>query len=534
MKKISTILAALMLCGLTNKAQYTWSFKSLPPDAPAGSSFNEIWTKVPGEIYVSLITRTTPPAVSGTSLYFYNGSWNKIFELTDNCNIGNVFGTANNDVFFTLYNYTTNTPKMYHYNGSSCVEQVLPSLGSDVLRNIVGEANNVYTAAGTKIYRYDGTSWQLSATLSGGHDTYSLVYIGPNEIYSVTCWGHTLWNGINWTWYQSFDFCDVAHGWGIRDSANILHLYGAGNNNNSNGNRVWKFTESSPGSNTGSWGTKYECTYLCDPPGYGQSNTGGAAKIYGASPTDIYVTGRYLSTLRYYHYTGTFPFQRMTDFDTISNSPYASACVTGTGPSDVWFSIDTKLAHKTLIDNVAPTAAITLSDPDGIVNPGAELTITATFSEPMADSPVPQISLNGANTLSATNMTKVSSTVYTYTYTVANGSGTVNIVLPTGKDLAGNVVVSTPTSGSTFTITPIPTNGVAINNDGSLPDGNVMLDIKSTNKGILIPRIDFNDRPTSNLLSGILIYVIANGPQGNNAFYYYDGTTWVRLAISNK
>ena len=131
-------------------------------------------------------------------------------------------------------------------------------------------------------------------------------------------------------------------------------------------------------------------------------------------------------------------------------------------------------------------------------------------------------------------MTKVSSTVYTYTYTVANGSGTVNIVLPTGKDLAGNVVVSTPTSGSTFTITPIPTNGVAINNDGSLPDGNVMLDIKSTNKGILIPRIDFNDRPTSNLLSGILIYVIANGPQGNNAFYYYDGTTWVRLAISNK
>jgi hypothetical protein len=31
--------------------------------------------------------------------------------------------------------------------------------------------------------------------------------------------------------------------------------------------------------------------------------------------------------------------------------------------------------------------------------------------------------------------------------------------------------------------------GIGINDDGSSPDGSVMLDIKSTDKGILIPRI---------------------------------------------
>jgi hypothetical protein len=74
--------------------------------------------------------------------------------------------------------------------------------------------------------------------------------------------------------------------------------------------------------------------------------------------------------------------------------------------------------------------------------------------------------------------------------------------------------------------------GVAVNKDGTAPDANAMLDVKANDKGILIPRIDFNDRPTYEVTNGLLIYVIANGPQGNNAFYYYDGSSWVKLAVS--
>jgi len=68
---------------------------------------------------------------------------------------------------------------------------------------------------------------------------------------------------------------------------------------------------------------------------------------------------------------------------------------------------------------------------------------------------------------------------------------------------------------------------VSINTDGSNPDASAMLEIKSNNKGFLLPRIDFNNRPASPA-AGLMIYVIANGPLGNG-FYIYDGTGWFKL-----
>ena len=69
-----------------------------------------------------------------------------------------------------------------------------------------------------------------------------------------------------------------------------------------------------------------------------------------------------------------------------------------------------------------PTAAITYSE-TGPYKSGDEITITATFSEAIADSPVPKIAITGENTVSATVMTKTSTTVYTYAHTVDYGSG---------------------------------------------------------------------------------------------------------------
>ncbi|MCK5387541.1 MAG: hypothetical protein KAJ39_10150, partial [Gammaproteobacteria bacterium] len=104
------------------------------------------------------------------------------------------------------------------------------------------------------------------------------------------------------------------------------------------------------------------------------------------------------------------------------------------------------------IDTVAPTAAITYSDSDGIVKSGDSLIITATFNEEMADSPTVQIALSGANTVTAVNMTKVDTTSYTYVHTVTAEDGTVTVALSTGTDVAANVITSVPTSGATFTV----------------------------------------------------------------------------------
>src|SRR5712664_2599355 len=97
-------------------------------------------------------------------------------------------------------------------------------------------------------------------------------------------------------------------------------------------------------------------------------------------------------------------------------------------------------------DITAPTAAIVYSS-TAPVKAGTSLTITATFNEPMADSPVVQFSISGANTMAATSMTKVDSTHYTGTHIVGTGNGTATVALSTGTDLAGNLITSSPTSG---------------------------------------------------------------------------------------
>lgn len=103
-------------------------------------------------------------------------------------------------------------------------------------------------------------------------------------------------------------------------------------------------------------------------------------------------------------------------------------------------------------DTVAPTATITYSDTDGTVGLGQSIVITATFSESLADAPVVQIALSGAQTVGATQMTKVSETVYTYNHTTVAGDGVVSVQLSVGTDSAGNTVVDTPISGASFVL----------------------------------------------------------------------------------
>ncbi len=84
----------------------------------------------------------------------------------------------------------------------------------------------------------------------------------------------------------------------------------------------------------------------------------------------------------------------------------------------------------------------------------------------------------------------------------------------------------------TFTFTLFTFNsfaqGVAINTDGTSADVNAILDVSSTEKGMLIPRMSMSDRDnniSAPILEGLLIYQTDNDP----GFYYYDGTQWIRI-----
>ena len=67
---------------------------------------------------------------------------------------------------------------------------------------------------------------------------------------------------------------------------------------------------------------------------------------------------------------------------------------------------------------------------------------------------------------------------------------------------------------------------VSINTDGSSPDGSAMLDVKSTDKGLLIPRMDSAQRVAiATPATGLLVYQT----DGTDGFYFYNGTGWISL-----
>lgn len=70
-------------------------------------------------------------------------------------------------------------------------------------------------------------------------------------------------------------------------------------------------------------------------------------------------------------------------------------------------------------------------------------------------------------------------------------------------------------------------NGVAINTDGSAADGKAMLDIKSTTKGVLIPRMTTAQRTViASPPSGLMVY-----DTDIKAFYYYDNSDWHKVLM---
>jgi hypothetical protein len=66
-------------------------------------------------------------------------------------------------------------------------------------------------------------------------------------------------------------------------------------------------------------------------------------------------------------------------------------------------------------------------------------------------------------------------------------------------------------------------NGVAINTDNTDPDASALLDIKSTDKGLLIPRMTAVQKTAiATPATGLMIFQT----DGSSGFYYYNGTTW--------
>ncbi len=71
---------------------------------------------------------------------------------------------------------------------------------------------------------------------------------------------------------------------------------------------------------------------------------------------------------------------------------------------------------------------------------------------------------------------------------------------------------------------------VAINTDGTAPNPSAMLDVKSTSKGLLLPRLTTIQR---NTLGSVAVAGLAVYDSDAKKLYYHDGTSWVDVSIGN-
>ena len=167
---------------------------------------------------------------------------------------------------------------------------------------------------------------------------------------------------------------------------------------------------------------------------------------------------------------------------------------------------------------------------------GDQVVITAIFSEDLKENPIVQIANDSG--LTATNMTKSSSTSYTYTWDIPAGtpSGNITFTLSIGTDSAGNVVASTPASGQSFFIELV---AVAPSGSGTETDpyqiasfANLMWMSTINNSGIHYIQInDIDASASSTLDSGqgfTPAQTLSNGGVYNGAGHTIDGLTIIR------
>ncbi|HEY8897609.1 MAG TPA: tail fiber domain-containing protein [Niastella sp.] len=80
-----------------------------------------------------------------------------------------------------------------------------------------------------------------------------------------------------------------------------------------------------------------------------------------------------------------------------------------------------------------------------------------------------------------------------------------------------------------FILNAASAQSVAINTDGSTADASAILDVKSTSKGMLIPRMTTAQRTgIATPATGLLVF-----DTDTNAFWYYTGSAWTKLDISS-
>ena len=312
------------------------------PDLPEGTTLGNVWTSGPNDTYI-WAHRMTPGTtdVPEATLYHWDGTGWEVSLYLPEYWPEDVFGTSTADVYVTASKCplfwgagcgSDRGGRVFRSTdgGTTWVSQVLPpEVGTNNLGIISGTPENVHVQVQGAWYiiRFDGSTWTAYEAIVGN----ALTFLSPNEGYYGSCYGWGWWDGNSWQYHgDQFDFCDLYGMWGMRDDTGALHLYAVGNNNFTNGVRIWKFDEACQ-----CFVGKYDYVFA-DGDGY---DIGSASEIWGSAPDNIYVIGRLgawgdPTNGRLYHFDGA-TWQRVTE---IGDIPYPGG-IWGSDANNIWISL---------------------------------------------------------------------------------------------------------------------------------------------------------------------------------------------------
>lgn len=274
-----------------------WRISSIP-GAPPGFAINGMWARNRNEAYAWGDRQLSGAALRESYLFKWNGlDWIDAFYLP-NAQAVSVFGTGASEVWISAFFGPTGPSVVYRSvdNGTSWSLQQLPAeLGNSWVGNLAGTPGNIHASGGpNRILRFADDKWDLiSAGGTRNNDSPGpMAFTGPNEGVFVTCWGYGVWNGSDWRFTDNpWDFCDVS-ALAVSRSGAQFAMKAAGNNNFSNGVRIWGFDGRSFGSKCGfEYGDPVNGTFICGGVYAGNGSYGRATGIASISPTDFVAVG---------------------------------------------------------------------------------------------------------------------------------------------------------------------------------------------------------------------------------------------------
>jgi hypothetical protein len=362
-----------------------WQFLTIP-GLPANGVLGDVWASPNGDVYVwakypqASAGMVSPadeppdgeklpnppgggPTLWSSALYRFDGMrWTTVLSTPGQ--VANaLLGGANGEVFATTIGQMGEA-HVYHFNGVSWTQEVLPDRYLGRLHTLAGVPGDMFLKIDRVILHHEGVRFVREFEMPASEaPVRGLVYLNALHLYAMCPDGHFLLDTATWTaCRETTPFSVVEDAWGMREDNGQLQMYAVGSKEGENGMRVWRFKETDPVTHAGDW-----ITVVAEPePGW--PNIGHGTHVWGGAANDVYAAGVVAGAGRMMRFDGAAWAQLV--------SPRPLGVVhglSGTANGVVWFSTESGQLVRYVRPNSPPDVAAAAPSVDRLWPPDSRM-----------------------------------------------------------------------------------------------------------------------------------------------------------------